>query len=51
MVPEATSPGLVVALVLPGGLAAARAELARVLLAGAYEDGLASLNDPEIADQ
>jgi bifunctional DNA-binding transcriptional regulator/antitoxin component of YhaV-PrlF toxin-antitoxin module len=40
------------ALVLPGGEKAARAELRRRLLdEGAYEDGVAVLSDPELADQ
>lgn len=39
------------ALVLPGGAELARAELARVLLAGGYEAGLAALDEPELADQ
>ena len=39
------------ALVLPGGVEAARRELARVLLGGCYEAGLATLGDPDIADQ
>ena len=39
------------ALVLPGGDAAALAELRRVLLGGAYERGLAQLDDPDLADQ
>ncbi len=39
------------ALVLPGGVEAARAELRRVLLSGAYEDAVASIDDPELADQ
>jgi bifunctional DNA-binding transcriptional regulator/antitoxin component of YhaV-PrlF toxin-antitoxin module len=39
------------ALVLPGGEADALAELRRVLLDGAYERGLAQLDDPDLADQ
>jgi bifunctional DNA-binding transcriptional regulator/antitoxin component of YhaV-PrlF toxin-antitoxin module len=39
------------ALVLPGGTAAARKELRRVLLAGAYESGVAELGEPDLADQ
>ncbi len=39
------------ALVLPGGVAAARAELRRVLLGGAYEAALRTLDDPDLADQ
>jgi len=38
------------ALVLPGGLEAARSELRRVVDA-TYEDGLAALGDPDLADQ
>jgi len=38
------------ALVVPGGLAVARAELHRVL-ADRYESGLAALDDPDLADQ
>lgn len=38
------------ALVVPGGVAAARRELRRVL-AQRYEAGLAALDDPELADQ
>lgn len=38
------------ALVLPGGLASAREELSRVI-AEHYEAGIASLNDPDLADQ
>lgn len=40
-----------VALVLPGGLKAARAELRRVLRSGRYEAGLAEISDPDLADQ
>jgi bifunctional DNA-binding transcriptional regulator/antitoxin component of YhaV-PrlF toxin-antitoxin module len=40
------------ALVLPGGVDAAKDELRRVLLnGGAYEDALADLSDPDLADQ
>jgi bifunctional DNA-binding transcriptional regulator/antitoxin component of YhaV-PrlF toxin-antitoxin module len=39
------------ALVLPGGMAAARSELRRVLLDGAYEAGISQLDDPDLADQ
>lgn len=38
------------ALLVPGGVQAARAELWRVLVER-YEVGLASLEDPELADQ
>lgn len=38
------------ALVVPGGVVAARRELRRVL-ADRYEDGLASIGDSELADQ
>ena len=38
------------ALVVPGGVSAARRELRRVLL-GSYEGGLARLGDPDLADQ
>ena len=38
------------ALVVPGGLGAARRELRRVL-AERYDDGLAGIGDPELADQ
>jgi bifunctional DNA-binding transcriptional regulator/antitoxin component of YhaV-PrlF toxin-antitoxin module len=38
------------ALVVPGGVAAARRELRRVL-AERYEAGLAALDDPDLADQ
>jgi bifunctional DNA-binding transcriptional regulator/antitoxin component of YhaV-PrlF toxin-antitoxin module len=40
-----------VALILPGGTDAARAELRRVLLNGAYEMAVADIDDPDIADQ
>lgn len=40
------------ALVLPGGLDAAKAELRRVLLdEGGYERGLAMIDDPDLVDQ
>lgn len=39
------------ALILPGGLEAARAELRRVLVSGAYEQGLAELDEPDLGDQ
>jgi hypothetical protein len=39
------------ALVLPGGTRAAREELRRVLLGGAYEAGVAALDEPDLADQ
>ena len=39
------------ALVLPGGAGAARAELRRVLLSGAYETAVANIDDPDLADQ
>jgi bifunctional DNA-binding transcriptional regulator/antitoxin component of YhaV-PrlF toxin-antitoxin module len=40
------------ALVLPGGIARARAELReRLVRDGAYERGVAALNDPDLADQ
>lgn len=38
------------ALIVPGGIAAARAEVRRVL-AERYEIGLATLEDPDLADQ
>lgn len=38
------------ALIVPGGVLAARRELRRVL-ADRYESGLASLPDPDLADQ
>lgn len=38
------------ALVVPGGIAAARRELRRVL-AERYEAGLAALDDPDLTDQ
>jgi bifunctional DNA-binding transcriptional regulator/antitoxin component of YhaV-PrlF toxin-antitoxin module len=37
------------ALVLPGGEAAARAEILRVYRLGVYEDGIAALTDPDLA--
>ena len=39
------------ALLLPGGSEAAREELRRVLLGGAYEEAIAGLDDPDLADQ
>lgn len=39
------------ALVLPGGVDAALAELRRVLLDGGYETGVSTLTDPDLADQ
>lgn len=38
------------ALVLPGGVKAAWAELRRVYATGAYEEGIAALTDPDLAD-
>ena len=38
------------ALVIPGGLGAARAELSRAI-AEHYESGVAELDDPDLADQ
>jgi bifunctional DNA-binding transcriptional regulator/antitoxin component of YhaV-PrlF toxin-antitoxin module len=38
------------ALILPGGTKAAVAELRRVLDHGAYERGLALIDDPDLAD-
>ncbi|HVB91333.1 MAG TPA: AbrB/MazE/SpoVT family DNA-binding domain-containing protein [Acidimicrobiales bacterium] len=38
------------ALILPGGEATARAEILRVYRAGAYEEGIAKLTDPDLAD-
>jgi bifunctional DNA-binding transcriptional regulator/antitoxin component of YhaV-PrlF toxin-antitoxin module len=39
------------ALVLPGGSSAATTELSRVLAAGAYERGVAMIEDPDLVDQ
>ena len=39
------------ALLLPGGVDAARDELRRVLLDGSYDQALAGLDDPDLADQ
>jgi bifunctional DNA-binding transcriptional regulator/antitoxin component of YhaV-PrlF toxin-antitoxin module len=39
------------ALVLPGGIASAEAELRRVLLDGGYERGVALIDDPDLVDQ
>lgn len=36
------------ALIVPGGMEVARAELRRVLAQGAYADGLASIDDPDL---
>lgn len=38
------------ALIVPGGIEAAREELRRVLRTH-YEDGLAAIDDPDLADQ
>lgn len=41
-----------VALVLPGGIAAAKRELRNKFVDdGAYEEGVAALTDPDLADQ
>ena len=37
------------ALVLPGGIEAAKAEVRRVLATGAYAEGLAAIEDPDLA--
>ena len=37
------------ALVLPGGMETAKAEVRRVLAAGAYSAGLAKVDDPDLA--
>jgi AbrB family looped-hinge helix DNA binding protein len=37
------------ALILPGGVESAKAEVRRVLAAGAYAEGLASIDDPDLA--
>ncbi len=39
------------ALLLPGGIEAAREELRRVLLGGTYDAAVAGLDDPDLADQ
>ena len=40
------------ALIVPGGVKAAKAELRRVLIStGAYERALATLDEPDLADQ
>jgi bifunctional DNA-binding transcriptional regulator/antitoxin component of YhaV-PrlF toxin-antitoxin module len=39
------------ALILPGGGEAGRAELRRVLLGRAYEQAVAAIDDPDLADQ
>jgi bifunctional DNA-binding transcriptional regulator/antitoxin component of YhaV-PrlF toxin-antitoxin module len=36
------------ALVLPGGIETAKAEVRRVLAAGAYSEGLANIDDPDL---
>jgi bifunctional DNA-binding transcriptional regulator/antitoxin component of YhaV-PrlF toxin-antitoxin module len=36
------------ALVLPGGIETAKAEIRRVLAAGAYRAGLAAIDDPDL---
>jgi hypothetical protein len=36
-------------LILPGGIETARAEVRRVLAAGAYAEGLADIDDPDLA--
>ena len=36
------------ALVLPGGIETAKAEVRRVLAAGAYSEGLADIDDPDL---
>lgn len=38
------------ALIVPGGIGAARAELRRVLV-DRYDDGLATISDPDLTDQ
>jgi len=38
------------ALVLPGGVEAARAEMRRVYRMGVYEEGISALDDPDLAD-
>jgi bifunctional DNA-binding transcriptional regulator/antitoxin component of YhaV-PrlF toxin-antitoxin module len=37
------------ALVLPGGMEAAKAEVRRALAGGAYTEGLAAVDDPDLA--
>jgi hypothetical protein len=37
------------ALILPGGIESAKAEVRRVLASGAYAEGLASIDDPDLA--
>ena len=37
------------ALVLPGGIEAAKAEVRRALAGGAYAEGLAAIDDPDLA--
>jgi bifunctional DNA-binding transcriptional regulator/antitoxin component of YhaV-PrlF toxin-antitoxin module len=41
----------VAALVFPNGIEDAQAEVRRVLLSGAYENGVALIDDPDLADQ
>ena len=35
--------------ILPGGMETAKAEVRRVLAAGAYTEGLAAIDDPDLA--
>jgi hypothetical protein len=37
------------ALILPGGVETAKAEVRRLLAAGAYGEGLAAIDDPDLA--
>jgi bifunctional DNA-binding transcriptional regulator/antitoxin component of YhaV-PrlF toxin-antitoxin module len=37
------------ALVLPGGIETAKAEVRRALAAGSYSEGLATIDDPDLA--
>lgn len=37
------------ALILPGGIEGAKAEIRRVLAAGAFSEGLAAVDDPDLA--
>jgi hypothetical protein len=37
------------ALILPGGVETAKAEVRRLLAAGAYAEGLAAIDDPDLA--
>ena len=39
------------ALVLPGGVDTAKAELWRVMIIGGYERGVSMIDDPDLADQ